>query len=124
MARHRFNDRLKGHLPALRVKGRPGGGSRQGRFEQPQIPIPQSSEDLQGMAGGDSPIGGGPLVLIERLKARPVFSQNLAQPKSEDKLAVGQMTDNLGGAPFTRRRRNRNSIVADRGQRSGQRRRL
>src|ERR1035441_1942738 len=113
VAGHGFYDGLKGHGAALGMDGRPGCGRGQSCVDESQIPPAQAGECFKRTGGSDAAIGRGPLLLVEGLECGRILGQCLAETKTERNLAVGQVADDLRGAPFTGGGRRCNFIRAD-----------
>ncbi len=105
VAGHGFDHGLEGHCAPLGMShGSARGGGQRG-LNQPQVPLAQRAEGFKRLGRGNTGIMHRPLVLIEGLDDRVIFSERLAQAEGEDDLAIGQVTEDFGGAPFAGRRR-------------------
>lgn len=105
VACHGFYDGPEGHGSALGV----GGWAVMVGFgdggEEAEIPVAGRLKERKGcdyIAGG---VALSPTLLIEGLNDGVVFSERLAQTEREDKLAVGEVGEDLADTPFTGGRR-------------------
>ena len=101
VATHGFDNRLEGHFAALGVGKFFCEHLGSGGADQRKIPIANGRENGEGRASFERCIIFRPLVLIERLDDVIFFREGLAQAKSKNQFAIGEMAEDLAGGPFS-----------------------
>src|SRR5258708_35240596 len=95
-----FDQNLECHRSALRMAKRLG--ERVGGHGPCECDVPLAKGRKNRQRGGCvvSRISARPSFLVEWLDDMMVLGQRLAQTKGKDRLAIGQMAEDLAGAPF------------------------
>src|ERR1700747_1902580 len=101
VAAHGLNNRSESHRAALWVSDRFAVPLGRKRPDKSQVPVAHRVEGCERFAGAVGAVMGGPSLLIEGLDRVMVLAKSLPQAKAKGQLAVGKMTDDFAGAPFT-----------------------
>lgn len=105
VAGHGFEQGLKGEEAAFRVEALPGEVFRGDGGEQGEVPLPAGAEECEGGRDFAGLVAGGPGFLVERLQERRWGSggvgENLAEAPGKGQLAIGQVGEDLAGAPLS-----------------------
>jgi hypothetical protein len=105
VASHGFDDGGEGHGATFGMGNGLVGVGRQSGLDEDQVPAAEDGERGERFVGIDGRVAGCPLVLIEGLDHVVVLSEGLAKAEGEDGFAVGEMAEDVAGAPFAGRTR-------------------